>query len=63
MVKVTTIRAVATDVTTSPRGSARCPLLDTTRRAVATAVTPSPRGSARCPLFEHYTLQHSKGHD
>ncbi|KAG8270431.1 hypothetical protein J6590_085225 [Homalodisca vitripennis] len=62
-VKVTTRRAVATDVTTSPRGSAWFPLLVTTRRPVTTDVTPSPRGSARCPMLVHYTLHHAKGHD
>ncbi|KAG8270432.1 hypothetical protein J6590_085226 [Homalodisca vitripennis] len=62
-VKVTTRRAVATDVTTSPRGSARCPLIVTNRRAVSTDITPSPRGSARCPLLVHYTLHHVRGHD
>ncbi|KAG8242285.1 hypothetical protein J6590_069177 [Homalodisca vitripennis] len=68
---VTTRRAVTTDVTPSPRGTAWCPLLVhytlqntvgvTTRRAVTTDVTPSPRGTARCPLLVHYTLQNTVG--
>ncbi|KAG8255764.1 hypothetical protein J6590_085536 [Homalodisca vitripennis] len=61
-VKVAVRRVVTTDVTPSPRGSARYPLIVyyitlgvAARRLVSTDVTPSPRGSERCPLIVYYT--------